>query len=151
MRSLTIHFFNGKTVAGWFIKTRLSTILSHCVVEFDDGFVIDSMLLKGVHETTMDKLQTPTASITLTISDAAYNRTRDYAEEQLGQIYDWKAIVGFIFAAKYQNDKGLFCSELCYDVFSIATGVRLNTYTLITPGQLRLVLETYISVPNEKN
>lgn len=149
MRAITFHFFSGKTLAGWLIKARLSTHISHCVAEFEDGYVIDSMLFDGVHATTMAELPKPLDSITITVSDDAYERTYAHAKEQEGKGYDITAAVGFAFVKMLQDPDTLFCSELCYDLFSIATGVRLHTYTLITPSQLRLVLETYISTPNE--
>jgi len=145
LRKLRFHYFDNRTIGSWIIKARLSTAFSHCAVEFEDGALIHSTMTHGtVKETLAEQPHAPKHTTEVYVTEERYLAARAWAESILGTKYDWKGIVGFIVAKSYQSNGAYFCSETARTVFEIGVGFTIKRHTLITPGQLRLMTDTYV-------
>lgn len=143
-RALHFHFFNGKQLGALLIKARIGSIFSHCGMEFDDGAYYDATFINGVKRRALaDYGHVPHTTTTLWLTEEQYQLTRNHLESKVGLRYDFLGILGFIVYKKLQNKNAYFCSELGREAFEVATNVQVPTYNLVTPGQLRLMVETY--------
>ncbi|QAX96165.1 hypothetical protein [Vibrio phage vB_VmeM-Yong XC32] len=138
---ITFHFFDNRAIGSLLIKARLSEHFSHVGMEFENGAFIHSTMLHGtVMQKLSDQPTEPLASVTIDVDEEAYMEAYEWAVHQVGGKYDYKGIIGFMFAKKWNDENAFFCSELGRKVFEIATGKILKYYNLVTPGELRMLV-----------
>ena len=139
---ITFHYYSEKHIASQLIKIRLSTMFSHVSIGFGEDGLYHSTMMQGTHrEDAYDGQVKFTSAIE--VSEEGYAKALSFVREACGSVYDFKAILGFIIGKRLTIDNNYFCSELARIVFEKATGVELKLYTLVTPGQMRLISETY--------
>lgn len=142
MKKIKFHFFENTSIVSLLIKIRLGSIFSHCGMEFDDGTFYHSTMIGGVQTATLEGMHIG-HTVELEVSEEEHEACLAYAKSKLGISYDWKSLIGFFVGKKWQEDNGLFCSEYGRGGFEALSGVRLDYYNLVTPGQLRLLVDTY--------
>lgn len=142
MKKITFLFYNNKDIASFFIRMRLSTVFSHVAIRFEDNGLFHSSLMKGTHRDDTYAPE-PVFTSTIEVSEAGYAEALAFVHGAVGSPYDFTAILGFIAGNKTNKDTSYFCSELGREIFERATGIKLGYYNLVTPGQLRLMTETY--------
>lgn len=144
-KSIKFHYFYNESIGSWLIKARLSTVFSHVGIEFEDGMLYHSAMLKGtVKERLEEQKTTPIHTTEILVDEEHYNRAYEWAQQQLGKRYDWLGIVGFIVGNKWNDDNQYFCSEYGKFIFELATDIKHTYYNLLTPGQLRLITDTFV-------
>lgn len=143
MKKITFLYYGPTCFASWIICARLSSLFSHCAVVFEDD-VYQANMLKGVNKTKGLKYSNHTVKQTITVSEEKYTEAKALAESLVGVKYDFKAIMGFILGIKYQTEGNWFCSEYGRVIFEAATGIKVPLFNLLTPGQLRLIIETFL-------
>lgn len=143
MKKISFLYYGPTSFARWVICARLSSLFSHCAIVFEDD-VYQANMLSGVTKGSMKGNTDFTVKQTITVTEEQYASAKLVAESLVGETYDFKALVGFILGIKFQTAGNWFCSEYGRVIFEAATGVKVPLFNLLTPGQLRLVIETYL-------
>lgn len=143
-RKIKFHFFDNPGIGGWLIKYRNSSIFSHVGIEFEDGQLYQSTIMHGNTASTLAEYGCkPVYTTEILVGESGYVAAKAVAEDAVGRAYDYKGILGFLMVKKVQTDGAYFCSELGRYIFEAATGVRIPLFTLVSPGQLRMMVDTY--------
>lgn len=143
MKTITFHFYGIGSLGSALIAARLSSRITHCSMEFDDGVLYHSTMFGGCLRTTPDKLRTPIESVTIEVTKDKYYAMLQHAHSLTGVHYDFMALIGFLFAVKFENSKATFCSEFCNLVFDSAYPNPIKRRTLITPSEFRSYIEGF--------
>lgn len=142
-RRVKFHFYEGNQIGAMLIRARLSSRFAHVAMEFDNGFFYHSLMFKGTVKVPRKNMNKGLEVSHLDLPPAIYERVLAEAEAAVGKEYDVKAILGFILNKQLENTNALFCSEFGRNLFETGTGVKLKYFNLVTPGQLRLILDAY--------
>lgn len=142
---ITFHFYEGREFASNIIKARLSSKFSHMAIEFENGYVYESLLLKGAIKTPRSKVGKGDVVLELEVGITEYVEALKNAETMVGKPYDYKSIIGFAIGRPIQSVGGKFCSEMGCELFTLSTGIEVVHYTLVSPETLLMVVSTYIN------
>lgn len=142
MKKISFLYYGGDSIGRFLICARLSSVFSHCAIEMD-GEIYQSTLANGVHKLPKSQVKGHIAKQTISVSDEEFEKAKARAESLLDTSYDYSAIVGFFCGSLKQSKDNWFCSEYGRVVFEEATGIKIPLFNLLTPGQLRLIVETY--------
>lgn len=144
-RTIKFHYYTGESTIAKLVRYRLATVFSHVIIEFEDGQFLHSDTPGGVGVPDLEGYPEPSHTSVLEVTEAGYAEALAYAKAQIGGRYDWVALIGFILGNKTQSKSGLFCSEYALNIFKRATGIDVGLHNLLSPGQHRLMVDTYIA------
>ncbi len=142
MKKITFKYYGDDSIGRWIICLRLGSVFSHTAIVFGDT-KYEATMLGGVFKSPNSDADGYTYQHTIEVSDEQYEKALAYAESQLGKDYDKRAILGFILGSKDQSEDNLFCSEFGRHIFESATDFTIPLMNLVTPGQLRLMIDSY--------
>lgn len=145
---ITFRYYGSNMLGRWIICTRLASLFSHVAVKFDSD-VYQATMIKGVHKVAACDVRDHVYEHSVVVTEEEYNAALAYAESKLGQTYDFKAIVGFILGSLSQSKGNLFCSEYGYSIFNTFSGIDIRMFNLVSPGQLRLIISTWMATRNK--
>lgn len=150
MKDYTIkfHFFDNHTIGGALIKARLGTTISHVGVEFGKRFFHASFIPGMTEQSLQDQPTAPLHTKEITVPAESAAAVVLWIESQLGKRYDFTALLGFIFARKFQKEDAFFCSEVGRIIFEKATGVDCGMVKLMAPHELMLAIDVYNQTKN---
>ena len=136
------HFCRSTGIAAWFIRTFTMSYWNHVAVEVD-GIIWQATGGKGVHRISykdMAKHYHTIESVAVVVPDPVAGKA--WLIEQEGKLYDWGAVLGMFFQAKWQSANRWFCSEKCAGYLKASKWeLRLPLYR-VTPRDLWLALPT---------
>ena len=142
VKEIIFHTFGTNSLARKLIGYRLASEFSHTAIQFGD-LVYEATMFGGVQRFRLSGMNEPLVSTVLKVSKEDYERTEKLAISLLGSSYDFKAILGFILAARIQGTNNYFCSEYGFLLFKEATGFMMEQHDLMPPGNLRGIVESY--------
>lgn len=143
MKKISFLYYGPTNFTRWLICARLSSLFSHCAIVFEDD-VYQASMLTGITKGKLADNSDYSVKQTIIVSEEQYTRAKVLAKNLVGKSYDFKALIGFIAGVKLQTSDNWFCSEYGRAIFETATDVKVPLFNLLTPGQLRLVIETYL-------
>lgn len=148
-QTITFQTFGTDTWIRKIIGLRLSSGYTHTAIKFHDCVV--EAAFSGVIAIALDKAEKPADEVSIAVDLATYYRVRNWALEQVGTPYDYRALFGFLISDNYRNEDHWFCSLLGLEVFERAVNHNVDFPGLVTPGGLRALVKGYSLDRNNKD
>lgn len=118
MAEIKIIFSTTNKIGSRFLRWAQRCKYSHCEILFDDCII--GARSDGVKKYPIDSVAKAHEVATIECSDAEYVRFKNFMESKVGDGYDWRAYLGFLFYKKNHDDHRWFCSELIQEGFNQA-------------------------------
>ena len=126
MKTITIVLSSTNSLSSRFICWAQRCNYSHVEALFN-GYSIGART-KGVKKYTDFSHMINVRHMTIVCSDEQYRRFQEYLECKIGERYDWRAYLGFMFFKNTHSSNRWFCSELILEAFNHAgMSVVMNT------------------------
>jgi uncharacterized protein YycO len=119
-----ILLFHGKGLISSLIRWQTRGKYSHAAFLLPSGEILESWQGDGVRVKTLKNWDGIDIFHVAGISDDDWEYIIQYAKQQVGKKYDYRAIVRFITRKKLESNDRWFCSELVFESLSQA-GIKL--------------------------
>jgi uncharacterized protein YycO len=118
MKTITIVLSSTNSWSSRFICWAQRCNYSHVEALFDDYSI--GARTKGVMKYTNFSHMTNVRHMFIDCTDLQYGRFIEYLESKIGERYDWRAYLGFMFFKNAHSTNRWFCSELILEAFNYA-------------------------------
>lgn len=123
MAQIKVIFSTTKRPSSGFLRWHTRSEYSHCEVLFNDCII--GARAAGVKKYPVDSVSEKHEVAIVECSEEQAYRFREFLESKVGDKYDWRAYLGFVFNKSTSQDQNKwFCSELMLEAFNYA-GIKL--------------------------
>jgi uncharacterized protein YycO len=119
-----IALFRGRGVVSTLIRWQTRSVYSHAALVLPDGRIVEAWQGDGVRVKRLDDWSHVDRFEVADMTDEQWIAALDFALRQVGQGYDYWAIMRFVSRRHMPDNDRWFCSELVFAALE-AAGVRL--------------------------
>lgn len=134
MKSINFHLHESGTLVSRLICWWLNTKYSHVSVEVE-GVWYQSYWGLDFYKTTVKPTDIK-KTVHLSVDDNKAKAVVDMLDSKLGERYDYKSIVSWVFRINHQARKYWYCSEVAKVALDIVTGSKVKYDRMIKPEEI---------------
>lgn len=109
---LQIVYCRRRTLGSWVLRLFMWSSWSHCAIVTPDDTVIEAAASSGVVERPVAEFAKSISKFEVKqIEVDSVDRALWYARSQIGQPYDWWAVIGLGLRREWSDEDAWFCSE----------------------------------------
>lgn len=108
---IKVIFTRSEQIGSKFLQWAQRSKWSHVEILFDD-YIIGARSTKGVQRYTLESVSKDHEVGVINCTAAAAKKFKEFMESHVGDKYDWRAYLGFVFYYNSHSSDKWFCSEL---------------------------------------
>lgn len=142
METITFHFHSNSNFFSRLIEWRTGSRISHVSIEVR-GYYYNAYI-ESRFSRTQDIPSDILESYSFTVDRSIVDEAVVILEDLLGDLYDVKSVIGFIFNTNKQSKGRVYCSEVANTIFELIVPGKVQYDKLISPEMVRLAVVYFI-------